>query len=351
MKSHKSAIITVLLSLEFMCQTGQTNDLNTRNKVSDRVDQAMNWFPGDTETLVVLKNPFQGKSFEKGNSTAKLCADLAKFFIPHNDGYGTKDLTGLEQIQKTNVSLTISAARSFQTSTDIGTAKYQGCSLFFFDEPEKSAEIFATAKPNSESIYVDLSTEILVFHRDLFRDQWAYLICSPKPGILVCATNKEFLHTFLSRMASPTMRVALPADLPEWHYVDTHAKAWAVRHYNLSKAHYDISSPVSTTQQPTSYTSDNRPLGVVFYSCGNNQSAEVLYLSNSVKWLEALQQQWIATNEQGLILDLKKEFKPRNSSIKLSTSSLEVKATMNSDLDVTNFGIMLLGSLGHVMNL
>jgi hypothetical protein len=151
-------------------------------------------------------------------------------------------------------------------------------------------------------------------------------------------------------MASPKGRAALPANLPEWQHVDMHAKAWAIRHYDLSKVVDDSSSPMCRLQQPTHYTSLKRPLGVVF-NCDYNGSVDLLYLSTDEKWLERCNHDWVGVNKVGLVYDFKEPFQRPNNSIVLSNSSLEIKPKLESDLDVENFAILVAGSLGRIMNM
>ncbi len=106
-------------------------------------------------------------------------------------------------------------------------------------------------------------------------DDWTFYITQPKPNILVIATHRGYLVDLLGRMDKRATTRALPADLPEWEYLDASKRLWGVRHYDKRDAKDDPSAPSDTSDS----IQDPEASGLVFSFNGNGREASVTHLS------------------------------------------------------------------------
>jgi hypothetical protein len=104
---------------------------------------------------------------------------------------------------------------------------------------------------------------VAVFQEKLEEDVWTALVVFPKPGVLVVATNRDYLREVLARIGGATTGPrALPGKLPEWKYVNTRARCWGLRHYDQSQANLDPSSPMGG--EKSANFPDDKAIGLVF---------------------------------------------------------------------------------------
>jgi len=98
-------------------------------------------------------------------------------------------------------------------------------------------------------------------------------VCSPKADTIVVCSHLDMLNDVLARFGRRIGRRALPAQLQEWHYVDTSMPAWAIRHYLPATSKTD---PLSMLQF------DKQAQGLVVYSLRDPPHSIVLrYISRT----------------------------------------------------------------------
>ena len=243
----------------------------------DRIEEILHWLPPDTETIVVSNSPFklektsddQSFRFQKAVESLPITILLHRELMP-------KELIG----QK--VSLAVEGSRCFRSPHGLGMMPFQGCQVIVF---EKDAVPALTAAMRSLLIKAQRTIElsgrkVAVFEEKWEEDKWTIQITQPRPGILLCATHEGYLKDVLSRMEGKRSTIrAIPQDSPEWKYVNTNSRVWAVRHYSKAEATRDPSSPLR--DEAAANVPDLGALGLAFSYNPDGKSATVYYLTRS----------------------------------------------------------------------
>jgi len=95
----------------------------------------------------------------------------------------------------------------------------------------------------------------------------------PESGLIVCTNDKVLMNTILSRWNAWWLdRVALPADLIEWKYVNQWAPYWSMRHFS----HSDDSSG----RDFSSGMQDKQAIGLTFSYNLEPYSLQMTYVSS-----------------------------------------------------------------------
>src|SRR5262249_20266454 len=123
--------------------------------------------------------------------------------------------------------------------------------------------------------------KVMVYEAKLESDLWKFFIVSPKPNVVLCATDLGYLTEVLTRMGVKGHKRALPENLQEWKHVDTTAQFWAVRHYDKENAVEDTTSPLQG-KQAAANVPDKQAIGITFtYNPNTKNKAKIIYLSTN----------------------------------------------------------------------
>ncbi|HXN98258.1 MAG TPA: hypothetical protein VN881_04245 [Candidatus Acidoferrales bacterium] len=261
---------------------------------SQLVEQALSWLPADTETAIAANGPFSLPDLnpEERNPPVHGDADeTGEIFegIPVGLFGFKKGLLG-KYFKNEKVLLALEGSRNFRTPAGLGESPYQGCDIAVFASDIKvSADAFL--KNSSDAV---LRTEqidgqqVTVFQEKLEEDTWTTFVAFPKPNIAVAATNEGYLREVLARINGKRGERALPASLPEWRYVNTHAVFWALRHYKKKGASTDPTTPFAG--QKSSLISDDQAIGLAFYfDPDKSKTSTITYLSGDKSILQNVQ--------------------------------------------------------------
>ena len=166
-------------------------------------------------------------------------------------------------------------------------------------------------------------------------DDWSIFICRPKAGVLLCATNKEYLESTLKRMDGKAEKRAVPADLPEWTHVDVKAKVWGIRHYRKEIAKTDPTSPLRS--KAAANVPDPAAVCFVFwYNPGADKMVHARYLSGAKNAVELATKGWNHPSEK---------FEPKIEQAK--PGAVEISASVAEEKAPHMFMLVLLMHLGH----
>jgi hypothetical protein len=256
---------------------------------------ALSWLPADTETLIVANGPFlMPRSFAANDETQNRSIsrnELIKEFeeLPI-------DLVGLEKgllekyLNGREIALAMEGSRHFRSPSELGEMPYEGCDIVIFaGDVANLGDAFMKDSQNVATSFEEIQGQrVATFQSKLEEDVWTTLVAFPKPNVLVVATNRDYLRDILARIAGQTGPRALPAELPEWKYVNTHAHCWGLRHYDKSQANLDPSSPFGG--EKSANFPDDKAIGLIFnFDPAQGRTATITYLSDAKDILPIVQ--------------------------------------------------------------
>jgi hypothetical protein len=131
---------------------------------------------------------------------------------------------------------------------------------------------------------------VAVFEGKSEEDLWTTYIVFPKTNVAIAATNEGYLREVLARIDGNRGERALPETLPEWKHVNTSAQFWAVRHYRITGAETDPTSPFNRTWGKTP---DSQAIGLTFsLDLDKSKTATITYLSGDENGLQRFQKKY-----------------------------------------------------------
>jgi hypothetical protein len=255
----------------------------TDSKLPPRLQQILPWLPVDSETLIVEKGPYLYPHYVldeiiSGESNPDSSATLEEGLLRGH-------------LQGWNVMIDVEGSRRFRSPKDFGSYPFEGCSILQFEDAADEALQKAVAsclEKASQRINVE-GVEVAVFTQKSKHEEWSIFIARPQQGILLQATNREYLAEVLRRMKHPPKDRAFPDALPEWRHVDTRADWWGLRHYRREGAEKDPSSPLN----PNVWANDSQAVGFTFsWNKKNKQVVHMRYLSDARDPLTVVNRVW-----------------------------------------------------------
>jgi hypothetical protein len=251
---HK--IITSLVLVAFLCF-----GCIVRGKVTqppNTVNELLWWFPADVETLMVTKGPIT--ITDKQPEKLSDAQPMMTYVLMHEGKKSRLDL----KLKGQKILLSIEGCRKFRSPKSLGLPPYEGCHIYIFDK-----EFAKVRNPIMQSLEVSAKEvlkigefKVSVFEEKLDEDIWKFYLVSPKEDTLLLATDLSFITEVLRRMEVKQEIRALPDSLKEWKYVDTTAKYWAIRHYDINNATKDPTSPLIGIRVSANFP-DKEAIGIV----------------------------------------------------------------------------------------
>ena len=296
-----------------------------------RWEPLLTWLPEDTETLIVAPRGFEIPKEKAKDEFAGTVQTLPAGPLMH-----FKDELLDKQLRGAKVLCAVEGSRRFTAPGDLGMMPYEGCHILQFD-PGADADlkrIIQKCRDKADKTIKLAGAEVAVFTEKQEQDTWSYFVCRPRPGILIIATNRDYLEETLKRIDKPSRTRALPADLPEWKHVDVKARLWAIRHYRKEFAKDDPSSPL--VPQAAANVPDLNAVGFVFWIGGdeNGNVATVRYLTDAKEGIKIATSGW-------QVLDLKPKLK------QVAPEVIEITTSLSTEETETMFLFVLLMRLGH----
>jgi hypothetical protein len=240
-------------------------------------EQLLWWLPENTETIIVAPRPFQLPKLPRDEPSF---ADLA-LLLPTGGNFDAQGLTLHAELQGQMITCAIGGARRFRPppAQKLGIGSYEGCHVLQFHSVSNVAVrmAFENFQKKAEVTLEIAGIRVAVGSKT---ETSSYLVANPRPGLLILATDKDYLRQTLERMARKQEKRAIPSELPEWKHVDVKARVWAVRHYRKEFAATDPSSPFH--DKSSAIGPDLDAVGFVFwYNPDNDNVAHARYLSRS----------------------------------------------------------------------
>jgi len=170
-----------------------------------------------------------------------------------------------------------------------------------------------------------------MFKAHVERTEWTVYVTQPRPNLLISATHRGYLVDLLERMDKQGGQRALPESLPEWKHLDTIARIWGVRHYDMKDAEFDPTSPLGDWA-----IRDHRAVGLAFAYHPQKHEATVGHYSGSKDAERAFSKFW--------------KLQTRPEIREVGQGAVELSATVKfsrSDSDEADFLFHLSAALGH----
>ena len=231
------------------------------SKPSERVANVLQWLPADTQTLIVDQAPA-----EKTPDSLEILQEPLTKFLPSGAAATEAPLA-----------LIVHGARRFRSPGDFSLLPYQGATILVFEKDLKDAD--PVFDPDMAPRIITIGgIRVLQFQRKLGADEWTFYVTRPKPNVLICATDRDYLTEVLSGTLERPGPRALPEDLPEWTCVDTSARFWAIRHFDPKDVQLDPTTPLGKWKQ---VPEDDGAIGATFSYDPAKRLGVVNHLSRS----------------------------------------------------------------------
>jgi hypothetical protein len=323
--------ILVLFWLASAAMAGSfgTSSVPANAAIPSRIDEVLHWLPVDSETIIVANGPFK---IEKANESFRFQAAVQSLPLGILQELLPKELVGKD------VSLAVEGSRCFRSPHGLGMMPYQGCQVVVFDKG--TASVLSTAmqvllRKSRRTIEIS-GKRVAVFEEKWENDNWTLYVTQPRPEILLCATHDGYLKEVLDRMEGASSKRAMPEDLPEWRYVDTKSRVWAVRHYSKAEAARDPSSPLR--EEAAANIPDVGAIGVTFSYNADGNLATVRYLTHAKNAIAIAREAWYMPTE-------KLEPKIRE----VETGVVEIALAVDKNDVGRSFLFVLMALLGHAV--
>lgn len=306
----------------------------------DSINNVLWWLPEDTQTVSVARGPFKAVAATEPPDDMPAIEKISLVLR-------MSSLKGLQTIKKgrfyksfvgRSVLFTVEGSRRFRPPTELGDMLYEGCDITILQNGLGSARgaLLRQMAAQAKQVQSMAGQQVMLFEEKLEADIWKIFICIPKPDVVLCATNLDFLNQVLGRMQKRGQKRALPDTLAEWKHVDIEARFWAVRHYDKDDAQEDPSSPLNGNED-TANIRDTEAVGIVFYfDPSRSKVAMVKQLTNNKDAAKLLARQR---------LPMHLGFKPV---IRLAEPGvIEMVVPLDDPEEGSMFLFVLLGLLGH----
>lgn len=252
-----------------------------------KLDQLIGFLPADTETITVARGPFalaaepatQNENVERATSNRELAQHFESLPLAL---FQFKDGLLARNVKDREIAFALEGSRHFRAPADLGEMPFEGCSIAVFTKELGSlgsSFIRESSKTALRNETIE-NQQVVVFEEKLERDIWRTFVAFPHPHVILVATNREYIAEVLRRMGGKSGARALPGDLPEWKYVNSNARFWAVRHFDRSQATQDPSSPFGGKKSAN--FPDEKAIGLTFVlDIDKGKLATITYISGN----------------------------------------------------------------------
>jgi hypothetical protein len=315
---------------------------------SEELQQILAWFPPDTETILVANGPFSFPDLSPREGPPALLEsvdDLKEDFegLPLAP-FGFKTDLLANRLQGQKVEFAVEGARHFRNPEGLGAAPFEGCSITEFarDVSDRTTPFLAdSAKAALPPEQIE-DQKVAVYQEQLGSDVWTIFVDFPKPTLALACTNRDFLHEVLVRMRGARGAMALPDDLPEWKYIDTHVRFWGFRHFDKTQWKEDPAPPFEG-EKPSGIP-DEQAIGLIFrFDPNKSRTATITYFSADKAILRKLKDSRLSGGGEPAAKDLNVDYS------ELAPGVVAITYELGAPDCVNLFVSILSASLGHAI--
>jgi len=329
-------------------------------------EQVLHWFPIDTEMILVSSGPFRMEGPEDpGKTDYDHFSAKEKLRAMNVPAPAVTQSEAMKALQHAYIAIAVEGGRAFEQPSGIGVGSMQGATVLILaqESDETARKVIDALRPAAHRRFLDEGVEILGFNEkvDESASSRVSYVCEPASGVLVTATNMQFLHEILQRMQISDNERALPNELPEWKHVDTTADIWAVRHYDKGHMPFDRSALIELIAEAEAsnwkvgdYTiMDKDAIGVVVSSTPDDKFV-VTFLSDNPSALAARADYWRRAFSPREPAAVSEGGKPAQSDNRIAISTLNSAATITAPAkgkEATIVWLLVLDATGHMVNI
>jgi hypothetical protein len=317
---------------------------------SEELSQILSWLPADTETVIVANGPFSfpdlsPRDAEQLPPPVESVDDLKEDFEAMPLGLlGFKTDLLANRLQGQKVTFAIEGARHFGNPEGLGGAPFEGCSIAVFvrDVSDRTAAFLTdSAKAALPPEQIE-DQKVAVFQQHWETDMWTIFVAFPKPNIALACSSRDYLREVLVRMHGARGAMALPDQLPEWKYIDTHVRFWGFRHFAKAQANDDPTSPFGGDELAASQ--QDKAIGITFrFDPNKSRTATVTYFSSDKDAVRKVKDGELSGGNEPAANDLKIEYS------ELAPGFVAITYDLESPQSVNLFLFLLAASLGHTV--
>lgn len=270
----KSLIRKMAAVLTAMVTCGPLGSAQSRPSVD--VDQVLSWFPAETDAINVANGPFplagirvvkreaENQEPDEPFGDAQL---VQVFAAPAITRWTEADTVIARRLRGEPVLL---AVEGFHVPTRDHPTEH--CSVLVFKRDSIDDKLLTPAA-GPPLVPEDIDGRGFVVFEDKRLDSQAssFIIAHPRPNVLLISDNLSYLKRVLDRIHGAAGNRALPYSLPDWRYVNTHARFWGLFHVPHPDPADDDESDAQAFEQKIismSYSFDpgDRTVRVTFFS-------------------------------------------------------------------------------------
>ncbi|MGB6483881.1 MAG: hypothetical protein WBE86_10390 [Candidatus Acidiferrales bacterium] len=253
-----------------------------------------------------------------------------------------------EHLEGQKVLFAMEASRHFRPPKGLGEMPFEGCALAIFKDNlgDRRDAFMKDAASVALRIQEIEGHKVAVFEEPSEQDTLTTFVTFPQAGVVLVATDEQFLRQVLSRMRDENgqSRRALPDALPEWKYVNKEAQFWGLRHYDRQQANEDPTSPFAGAR-----TADPDDQAVALtYACDPSaaQKATLTYLSGPNADLKKIEQRrFPAASEPESTAGLHTQY------AEIAPSVMQTTYQLDHSKPLDWFFFVLMGDMGHAIYL
>jgi hypothetical protein len=346
--ARSASRVFTLLAILFVSGSSAGQPTSSPHPPTPLVQQALSWFPADTETVTAASGPFplpdlkreggeESRSKESNDEVAELFRGMSLSLFGFQQGMFGK------YFKDAKIELAMEGARQFRPPSGLGGGPYAGADILIFSsDTAAAADSFMKAAPKTALRVDEIDGEaIAVFREKMESDTWTTYVAFPKPNLAVAASDPRYLREVLARIRGKSGPRALPDSLPEWKYVDTNAAFWAVRQYDRSRAETDPTSPFGGTK--TANVADDKAIGLtVSFDPEKSPFATIMYFSGG---RNAIAKMFAQVKSERGAEEMHAQYR------EIERGVFEGRYNLSRDDSVQIFSFVLLALLGHAIYL
>ena len=294
--------------------------------------QFLNWLPEDTETLFVANGPL---------AISKSKDDLFEFhevaaMLPVGPLLSVQDGLLGKALAAKKITCAVEGSRRFTGPKRFGMMPYEGAHIVQFDDSSGEAvrKAFQDCYDKADKKIELAGQRVAVFNEKLEDDNWTYLVVQPRPSLLICATNQNYVEEVLKRMAKSPAKRAFPKNCLSGNR--SMSKLVCGQFATIGRSPRMI-HPLRCETKPRLII--RTPMQLVWFSGVMRNPTKwqrCAYLSAACNSLEIVTQGW--------------EFPTEALTPKIAISGpgcIEIVATITEEQTARSFIFVLLGRLGH----
>jgi hypothetical protein len=310
--------------------------------ISPSIETILKWLPADSNNVFVATNG--GKNDDSPKRSKFLDSAIG---IPSSLVDCLPNCELRNSLTPEKLTSAVQGIRTFSQSLTAGDRPFLGAQILLYDEKLASVikqQFCVFSKSASSTTQIRGQQVSVIGLNEEMADCQKLYICTPDAGIVIVATDKEYLNELLKRRIECASESAVFHLFPEAAFVDASSPIWAIRKFVVTGnvSNVDSTSPLHLPASSNRLVPhDPDAVGIVFWFDETKKLATILYISPSPSSLQLATEQWNWLEEyvQGAKLKLR------------SPGVVEIAITLDEGVDdeaILAFHMMLCGYLGFV---